>query len=327
MDSTKMAAEVREWLEESGILKEMQARLRAKMIERLMDKNRKGSRLKTKHASQPRGSAALNSLFLEHLLHTKLWYTAAVFTREATDDFGCEDSFVERPNQMKIDDCHSDTSPQKVNEEHLSKILTRLNWPRRLNNDALRVAYYSRQNHSLAEALFDTVASDNKGGVTNLDTDGILDKLSEIERLLEDRKRHGVIKDKLDSLKRDVEERSITEEKSGRSFVSSEESYSKTNVNSEVESLREDLRRTNEELTALKEARMDEIEDLKQIVRSQNEQLERLKVSRDVDLKREPIESDQRVPNTVDGFVQRVRSKVDVLCMDSNSIDKELCEM
>ena len=39
-----------------------------------------------------------------------------------------------------------------------------------------------------------------------MDTDGILDKLSEIERLLEDRKRHGVIKDKLDSLKRDVEE-------------------------------------------------------------------------------------------------------------------------
>ena len=54
-------------------------------------------------------------------------------------------SFVERPAQMKIDDRHSDTSPQKVNEEHLSKILTRLNWPRRLNNDALRVAYYSRQ--------------------------------------------------------------------------------------------------------------------------------------------------------------------------------------
>ena len=92
-------------------------------------------------------------------------------------------------------------------------------------------------------------------------------------------------------------------------------------------SIREDLRRTNEELRALKEARMDEIEDLKQIVRSQNEQLERLKVWRDVDLNREPIESDQRVPNTVDGFVQRVRTKVDVLCMDSNSIDKELCEM
>ena len=102
----------------------------------------------------------------------------------------------------------------------------------------LKRLIWSTQNHSLAEALFDAVASDNKGGVTNLDTDGILDKLSEIERLLEDRKRHGVIKDKLDSLRRDVEERSITEEKSGRSFVSSEESYSKTNVNSEVESLR-----------------------------------------------------------------------------------------
>ena len=71
-----------------------------------------------------------------------------------------------------------------------------------------------------------------------MDTDGLLDKLSEIERLLEDRKRHVVIKGKLDSLRRDVEERSTTEEKSGRSFASSEESYSKTNVNSEVESLR-----------------------------------------------------------------------------------------
>ena len=91
MDSTKMAAEVREWLQESGILKEMQASLRAKMIERLMDKNKKGNRLKNKNASLPRRSAALNSLFLEHLLHERLWYTAAVFTREATDDFGCED--------------------------------------------------------------------------------------------------------------------------------------------------------------------------------------------------------------------------------------------
>ena len=91
MDSTKMAAEVREWLEESGILKEMQARLRAKMIERLMDKNKKGNRLKNKTASLPRRSAALNSLFLEHLLQARLWYTAAVFTREATDDFCCED--------------------------------------------------------------------------------------------------------------------------------------------------------------------------------------------------------------------------------------------
>ena len=103
MDSTKMAAEVREWLEESGILKEMQARLRAKMIERLMDKNRKGSRLKTKHASQPRGSVALNSLFLEHLRHTKLWYTAAVFTREATDDFGCEDRYSKFHVHLHVD--------------------------------------------------------------------------------------------------------------------------------------------------------------------------------------------------------------------------------
>ena len=54
-------------------------------------------------------------------------------------------SFVEKPTQMKIDDCNSNTATQKVNEEHLSKILTRLNWPRRLNNDALRVTYYSRQ--------------------------------------------------------------------------------------------------------------------------------------------------------------------------------------
>ena len=106
MDSTKMAAEVREWLEESGILKEMQARLRAKMIERLMDKDKKGSRFKAKHASQPPRpplSAAMNSLFLEHLLHTKLWYTAAVFTREATDDFGCEDRYSKFHVHLHVD--------------------------------------------------------------------------------------------------------------------------------------------------------------------------------------------------------------------------------
>jgi len=327
MDSTKLAAEVREWLEESGILKDMQARLRAKMIERLMDKKKKGNILKNNSASLPRRSASLNSLFLEHLLRARLWYSAAVFTREATDDFGCEDSFVEKPIEMKIDDCHSNTAAQKVSEEHLSKILTRLDWPRRLNNDALRVTYYSRQDHSLAEALFDTVASDNGGGVSSLDNDGILDKLSEIERLLADRKRHGVIKDKVDSLKRDVEERSSAEENSRRSFVSSEGSYSKTPLNSEVESLREELRKTNEELSALKEARMDEIEDLKRLVRTQSEQLEKQKAPRDADVRYERVEGDQRVSNAVDGFVQRVRSKVDVLYMDSNSIDKELCEM
>ena len=52
---------------------------------------------------------------------------------------------MEKPIEMKIDDYHSNTAAQKVNEEHLSKILTRLDWPRRLNNDALRVTYYSRQ--------------------------------------------------------------------------------------------------------------------------------------------------------------------------------------
>ena len=95
------------------------------------------------------------------------------------------------------------------------------------------------QNHSLAEALFDTIASsENKGGFSGLDNDSILDKLSEIESLLSNRKKHGVIKDKVDALKRDVEERSSAEENSGRSYVSSEGSYSKTPSNSEVESLR-----------------------------------------------------------------------------------------
>ena len=90
---------------------------------------------------------------------------------------------------------------------------------------------------------------------------------------------------------------------------------------------REQLRKTNEELGALKEARLSEIEDLKRIVRTQSEQLEKLKAPRDSDDSNERVEGDQRVASAVDGFVQRVRSKVDVLYMDSNSIDKELCEM
>ena len=151
--------------------------------------------------------------------------------------------------------------------------------------------------------------------------------MSEIERLLADRKRHGVIKDKVDSLKRDVEERSSAEENSRRSFVSSEGSYSRSPVNSEVESLREELRVTNEQLSALKEARLGEIENLKRIVRNQSEQLGKLKAPRDAEVRNERVGSDQRVTNTVDGFVQRVRSKVDDLYMDSNTIDKELCEM
>ena len=96
MDSIRMAAEVREWLEESGILKEMQTRLRAKMIERLMDRNKKSkkgnnSRLNNGSSSPSKSASALNSLILEHLLRARLWYTAAVFTREASDDYGCED--------------------------------------------------------------------------------------------------------------------------------------------------------------------------------------------------------------------------------------------
>ena len=91
--------------------------------------------------------------------------------------------------------------------------------------------------------------------------------------------------------------------------------------------IREELRKTNDELSALKEARLEEIEYLKRIVRAQSEQLEKMKAPRDADVRPERVEGDQRVPNTVDGFVQRVRSKVDVLYMDSNSIDKELCEM
>ena len=87
-----MAAEVREWLEESGILKEMQTRLRAKMIERLMDRSKKGNNSRLNNDFPPsKSAAALNSLILEHLLRARLWYTAAVFTREASDDYGCKD--------------------------------------------------------------------------------------------------------------------------------------------------------------------------------------------------------------------------------------------
>lgn len=57
------------------------------------------------------------------------------------------------------------------------------------------------QDRSIAEVLFEMVASDNRGGGgLSLNNDSILDKLSDIERLLAERRRHGVIKDKVQHL-------------------------------------------------------------------------------------------------------------------------------
>jgi hypothetical protein len=44
MDSSQLASEVRDWLQESGVMREMQTRLRAKMIDRIMMKG--GGKLK-----------------------------------------------------------------------------------------------------------------------------------------------------------------------------------------------------------------------------------------------------------------------------------------
>ena len=79
---------------------------------------------------------------------------------------------------------------------------------------------------------------------------------------------------------------------------------------------------------------MAEIEDLKRIVKRQSEELARSAVSREAsgavvgrhDHRRDD-DGGRRGAIAVGGFVQRVRTKVDDLYMDSNNIDKEFCEM
>ena len=71
MDSAQLADEIRKWLEESGILKEMQTRLRAKMCEKMMEKEKAANNkapLLQMHPGNCAAAAAVNSLILEHLL-------------------------------------------------------------------------------------------------------------------------------------------------------------------------------------------------------------------------------------------------------------------
>jgi hypothetical protein len=72
MDSSQLASEVRDWLQESGVMREMQTRLRAKMIDRIMIKGggklKGGEKVESECTERQR---AINSLILEHLLRRR----------------------------------------------------------------------------------------------------------------------------------------------------------------------------------------------------------------------------------------------------------------
>ncbi len=124
MEATQLASEVRKWLVDSGVLREMHASLRAKMIHRILDKSKekKDSAESKKRVCGARQSA-FNSLVLEFLSRSRRWYSAAVLAREADGEFAAGRTRVAE---------NGDAETEKLSEEQLEAVLAALQWPRQV---------------------------------------------------------------------------------------------------------------------------------------------------------------------------------------------------
>jgi hypothetical protein len=155
------------------------------------------------------------------------------------------------------------------------------------------------------------------------------------------RQRNGFIKKRLEGMRKNVVEDSSRSSSRVRSrestFRSSSRSSSRPSTASgnnsrerEVEGLREELRKTTDELETARVLSSAEVSDLRLVVKMQQEELARVKSASGLGSQSER----GRIPAAaasgeaeVGNFVSRVRSRVDLLYQNSTSIDKEFSEL
>ena len=347
MDSHTFKSEVREWLEKSGKLKELQTKLRSDLIKGLSEKRKAKGNTAEVDTPVPEAKKAINSLVLEQLILSGHWYTASVFASEAT--------FLEDLDPLD----NPQTRPQKFPDGTIDAVLAGLDVSRALNSDQLRVAYYRRQDQSLLEVLLRTVSHAHQEDEKR----HLLEKLGQIEEALisgQGQRRSGSERKRIAEMKDNVLKQAL--EESGSSAVSSEAgdgssadssrsdsvtmsddedlTTTRSRQSREIRELRTQLSEAQSKIKSLRTAR-EETADLKSLIEAQKKELERIKEKLD------ESDAQTRMPNAnqtgvanfaprstqqIGGgvgapeleFITEMRTKIDHLSSSGFAIEKEL---
>ena len=293
MDEKQFAAEINSFMNESGKLAELRTKLRFDLIEALSKKN---LGKKKKNTRKSEDNLALNSLILEHFLRNGNEYSASVFNSEVDK------------NGFLIAVEKSD----KLTDDELEEIVRILALKQQLDLESLKVSYYRRKDQSLLAAIFNEISSKNRN-------EGLMEKLDKIENLLRNKSDKELVR-KIEGIKDQLRD------EGGMSPDSSKAENSRRSdlypTISEVDSLREQLREARTQIEQLKSTAK-EFDDLRLLVQAQKAQLEDLgKVGQS-----DANDFNEGAAASVDGFVDKIRSKVKILHQSSNSIDKQLSDM
>ena len=150
MDRETFVSQVKDWLIESGAVRQLQTKLRSDLIEAITksEDNRLKIRTKGNIRCSPE-DGTLNTLLIEHLMTRGLWYSSSVMANEA--DFApwqppnIEETVVVGSGQS------SQQHPVKMTDEQISGIL---NGMEALDVDHISSQYFRQRRASILDLIF-----------------------------------------------------------------------------------------------------------------------------------------------------------------------------
>ena len=333
MDREKFSSEVKNWLLESGRIKDLQTQLRRDLVQFLL--NRKPLKKKSPKPETSVKDASLNLLILEHLARRGHWFTASVMASEV--------NFGDLQNLLKTWSLGQETdTPPKLKDMEVDAILKDSKvffWIGQDEQDRLKFEYYKSHDQTLLAALL-TWISGNRQHITNQDSQAdltLLKRLEGLEQNLEREVRNRDVIRRVNATKKQLRALSLDHECSNASSANeaslSEAIISKQSLSiEEGDELKRELKDAKEELKKLRSNQI-EIEQLKKTVKLQRQEIDQLRL---IMRKSEREKSDRHSVNrdttsgTDQGFenyLQKVKMKLADLSNSNAMIDEELVKM
>lgn len=301
MEAERFRAEVAKWLSSTGRMKHVRTVVRTELIQQLMASREAAS----KERAPDEESLSINTLIMEHLLRSRLWYAASILASEA--------EFIVDPPRPPAGTGGSSAVPNKLTCAAIDRILgpsSGLRLARHVNSDQLRVAYYGVEERSLLAVVLRMLATTASGGDSAVKRRG--PPRGRRSRSTSSRRTTTVTAETTeDDVSRNYNNHSAATN-TGRN------ADDERRDRSEVEDLRRQLEEARAEVEAArreKKAAIAELEKMKKRERQKREDATAAGAT------------GAGTPADVGAFVSDVRSRVDVLYQRSLSIDKELQDL
>ncbi len=151
MDKNEFIAEIQNLLVHNGSVKELQTKIRAELIQILMNKKQLQPNRDISDVEK-----TLNYVIIEHLMQCGLWYTASVMSAEA--------EFIEPPPEIEtVISNNSKTvtrrhNPSRISSTTLNNILRRLDLE---SSSSLMLSEYERSRNKSVLSLIVRICAEN----------------------------------------------------------------------------------------------------------------------------------------------------------------------